>query len=81
MMNPFHLVRLAGDALDRAAAASSTTCTATAAAKTTRSSAPAGPRQAGAHLLTAMQTQRVGAVICWRPLARLGWREAAIVRW
>ena len=43
VMDPFHVVRLAGDALDRAAAGCSRTCTATAAAPATRSTGRGGP--------------------------------------
>ena len=42
-MDPFHVVRLAGDALAGAAAGSSRTCTATAATPATRCTEPAGP--------------------------------------
>ena len=43
VMDPFHVVHLAGDALDRCRRRSSRTCTGIAAAKTTRSTAPAAP--------------------------------------
>jgi hypothetical protein len=42
-MDPFNVVRLAGDALDRAGAGSSRGCTRTVAARTTRSTGLAGP--------------------------------------
>jgi transposase len=43
VMDPFHVVRVAGDALDRCGAGSSRTCTDIAAARTTRSTGPAAP--------------------------------------
>ena len=43
VMDPFHVVRLAGDALDRCRRRVQQACTATAAARTTRSTEPDGP--------------------------------------
>jgi transposase len=58
-MNPFHVVRLAGDALDSAGAGSNRSSTATAAARTIRSTG-AGPHPPhGGDLLTDKQQQRL----------------------
>ena len=43
VLDPFHVVRLAGDVWTAAGVGSSRTCTATAAAAPTRSTAPAAP--------------------------------------
>jgi len=62
-MDPFYVVRLAGDAPDQCAARSSKTSAGTAAAKTTRSSRPAGPRTPGADRLTDNQRARLTALL------------------
>ena len=62
VMDPFHVVRLAGDALDAAGAASSRHSTATAAAPATRSTRARRTLHTGADLLTDKQRERLGAL-------------------